>query len=247
MTGQNPAMETRVGAKLTLNVSLWSAIVLLAVFATTGLAGSPTICKVLDLELQGSYEGGCRKGLANGKGVARGIATYEGEFGQGMKAGRGVKVWPSGDRYDGEFTNDRKDGHGVYTWGEGTEWAGQRYEGEFKDDRRDGWGVYSWPNGDRYEGPWKQDQRMGLSVMETLQKQARAAQQEAFKPGVTVCWLNSAIAQGLVVKGKVESFDGTVLRVLVLELPSGLRVAEGTSPWVGQVIADAPVDWTPCT
>ena len=230
-----------------LSARLFAAIVLFLAFAGAGLAGPPAPCKVIDPELQGSYEGGCRKGLASGKGVARGVATYEGGFREGMKAGRGVKTWPWGDRYDGEFENDHKNGSGVYTWGKGTQWAGQGYEGQFKDDRREGLGVYSWPNGDRYEGQWKQDQRMGLSVMETRQRKALAVQQEAFKPGVTVCWVSPAIEYGLVVKGKVESFDGSVLTVRLVELPPGLPIAQGSQLQVGQRIADGPIDWTPCT
>ena len=37
-------------------------------------------CKVLMPGLQGTYEGGCRSGLAQGKGIARGTDTYTGNF-----------------------------------------------------------------------------------------------------------------------------------------------------------------------
>src|SRR5438067_5493981 len=97
-------------------------------------------CQVLDPELQGSYSGPCVNGLAEGKGVARGSAEYEGEFKAGRKHGRGVKSWPSGDRYEGEFANDEKQGHGTYTWGRGP-WAGERYEGNYVDDKREGFGT----------------------------------------------------------------------------------------------------------
>ena len=35
-------------------------------------------CKVLKPEISGSYLGDCKKGLANGKGIARGTDGYEG-------------------------------------------------------------------------------------------------------------------------------------------------------------------------
>ena len=113
-------------------------------------------CRVIDAQLQGSYRGPCVNGLAEGKGVASGIATYEGEFKAGMKHGHGVKTWPNGDRYEGEFAGDLKQGEGVYTWGRGP-WQGERYEGSYVADKRDGAGVYRWPSGDVYKGPWKAD------------------------------------------------------------------------------------------
>jgi hypothetical protein len=203
-------------------------------------------CKVLDPELQSEYLGNCRGGLAHGKGKATGIATYEGGFRKGMKHGKGVKTWGWGDRYEGAFENDRKHGHGVYTWGEGSPWAGERYEGEVKEDYREGFGVYTWPNGDRFEGPWVKDQRQGYAAMEARREQARAAQQEAFKPGVAVCWLGAAGApQPAIVKGSVESFDGATLSVRLVELPDG--VTQGAQALhVGQIVAGDAVQWTPC-
>src|SRR5438067_1757230 len=97
-------------------------------------------CRVLDPELQGSYSGPCANGLAEGKGVARGTATYEGEFKAGRKEGRGVKTWPNGDRYEGDFVGDRKEGQGRYSWGRGP-WAGESYEGSYVADKREGFGV----------------------------------------------------------------------------------------------------------
>jgi hypothetical protein len=212
-----------------------------------GLAAEQVACKVVDAQLQGFYEGGCRRGLAHGKGVAKGVATYEGEFRNGLKEGRGVKTWPWGDRYEGEFKADRKDGRGVYTWGGETAWADQRYEGEFKQDARDGWGVYTWPNGDRYEGPWKEDQRLGFSVFEIRRQQAAGAQRDAYRPGVTVCWLRAARETGQVVRGTVDAFDGAVLKLKLAELPPGISVTQGTAVAMGEVVFDDPVEWAPCT
>jgi len=203
-------------------------------------------CKVLDPELQSEYRGKCRGGLAHGKGRAVGTATYEGQFRKGMKHGEGVKTWIWGDRYEGAFENDRKHGHGVYTWGAGSPWAGERYEGEFKEDYRDGFGVYTWPNGDRFEGPWVKDQRQGYAAMEARRQQAKTAQEAAFQPGVSVCWLGAAATpQPAIVKGTVESLDGGTLTVTLRELPDGFVQNEQTLR-VGQIVAGDAVQWTPC-
>jgi len=210
-------------------------------------AQETTPCKVLDPELQAQYRGGCRSGLAHGTGAAAGSATYEGEFRNGMKHGAGVKTWAWGDRYAGEFANDRKHGQGVYTWGKGTQWAGERYEGEFVNDQRHGFGVYTWPNADRYEGGWTTDGRHGLAAMETRRDQARAAQLEAFKPGVSICLLNAAVKAEIgLVKGVVDAFDGAQLSIRLAQLPPGLSQGRAAGFQLGQVVVDEPVNWAPC-
>ncbi|HXV07331.1 MAG TPA: hypothetical protein VD791_04840, partial [Burkholderiales bacterium] len=111
---------------------------------------------------------------------------------------------------------------------------------------RDGFGVYTWPNGDRFEGPWVKDQRQGYAAMEARRLQARAAQEEAFKPGVSVCSLGAAaMAQLAFVKGSVDSFDGAKLSVKLLELPAALTQG-GEVLHVGQVVVEDPAQWAPC-
>lgn len=211
-------------------------------------ADQPTPCKVLDPELQAQYRGGCRNGFADGHGVAIGIAHYEGEFRNGMKHGTGVKTWPWGDRYAGQFAEDRKQGTGVYTWGPGSQWAGERYEGEFVNDRRHGFGVYTWPNGDRYEGGWTADQRHALAAMEMRRDLARAAQLEAFKPGVAVCLLGAATKSDIgLVRGVVDAFDGAKLTIRLVELPAGLSAGPVPAFRVGELVVDEPVEWAPCS
>lgn len=211
----------------------------------TGMAlATPVVadaCKVIDPELQESYQGGCRHGLAQGKGVARGTAVYEGGFNAGLKQGRGEKYWASGDRYVGGFHDDKKHGIGVYVWGAHTSWAGERYEGEFREDRRDGWGVYFWPNGDRYEGAWVQDKRMGLSVLEIRRKQAQAAHTEAYAAGAKVCWLAAPPGVQGSVKGVAEAYKEGVLSVRL----SAPAASAGASP-ASIVVQDAAADWTLC-
>lgn len=83
---------------------------LLACFAAAALfpfgANGQSACRVLDPELAGIHQGGCKDGLAEGYGEAKGSAEYRGDFHAGRKHGKGVKTWPSGDRYDGPWAND---------------------------------------------------------------------------------------------------------------------------------------------
>lgn len=137
-----------------------------------GLIAAPAYaqtCRVLDPELQESYAGPCVNGLADGKGVATGIATYKGDFKAGRKHGSGVKIWANGDRYEGEFAEDQKQGQGAYTWGRGP-WRGERYEGGYIADKREGFGVYRWPSGEDYKGEWKADAYTGAPTEKMLNR-----------------------------------------------------------------------------
>lgn len=215
-------------------VGLWGCMAL-------GLPALAETCRVIDPELQESYQGGCRHGLAQGKGVARGTAVYEGGFSAGLKQGKGAKYWAWGDRFEGRFADDRREGFGVYTWGKDTPWAGEHYEGNYHADDREGWGVYSWPNGDRFEGAWVQDRRMGLSALEMRRKQAQAAQTEAYAAGAKVCWLAAPPGVQGPVKGVAEAYKEGVLSVRL----SAPAANAGASP-ASIVVQDAAADWTLC-
>lgn len=193
--------------------------------------GETHACRVLDPELQDSYAGGCRNGLAHGKGSATGTAEYVGEFRDGRKHGHGVKTWPNGDRYAGDFVDDRKEGLGEYRFGRGP-WAGERYEGEFLADRRHGHGRYRWASGDVYEGPWREDAATGPP---TQMMQARAVFErealDALSPGRIVCKrVVLGIAHSRWIRGTVVRRDGKVLVV---------RIGDA-------LIQDAALEWTPC-
>ena len=204
-------------------------------------------CRVIDPELADSYEGPCSIGLAEGKGVARGTAVYEGEFQRGMKNGEGVKTWPWGDRYEGEFKDDYKDGHGVYTWGSGTPWAGERYDGQYVHDMRQGWGVYTWPNGDEYEGPWEKDRRVGISPGEHRRMLAAEAQIHAFHPGVKICSLmRPGQPMPALIRGEVDSLEGQVLKVRLTLVPPQVAAFLPRDAKPGAVITDEAVNWAPC-
>jgi len=70
-------------------------------------------CKVLKPEIAGKYEGKCKKGLANGKGVAQGVDKYEGRFKDGLPDGKGIYTWANGDTYNGQWKDGLKNGEGT--------------------------------------------------------------------------------------------------------------------------------------
>lgn len=71
-------------------------------------------CKVLVPALSGEYDGDCRKGLAHGKGVAKGVDRYEGRFVKGYPHGKGKYEWSTGEYYEGDWKKGLRDGMGSY-------------------------------------------------------------------------------------------------------------------------------------
>jgi hypothetical protein len=94
-------------------------------------------CKVLVPALDGDYNGKCKKGLANGRGVASGIDTYTGNFRNGVPHGKGKYEWSTGEVYDGDWRDGLREGEGVYI---------------FKINERDTTLAGLWEQ-DRYMGP----------------------------------------------------------------------------------------------
>ncbi len=72
-------------------------------------------CKVLKSSISDTYQGKCKKGLANGKGVAVGTDRYEGQFVNGLPNGFGTYTWANGDKYTGEWIEGMRHGIGRYT------------------------------------------------------------------------------------------------------------------------------------
>jgi hypothetical protein len=85
-------------------------------------------CKVLKSGISESYSGGCKNGLADGKGVARGIDYYEGQFNKGLPAGKGTYKWADGTYYEGHWENGNRDGSGKMVYRDST------VTGYWKDD-----------------------------------------------------------------------------------------------------------------
>lgn len=220
---------------------------LLALPLLVPLAAFAADCRVIDPELQGAYEGGCRHGLASGYGIARGTAEYRGEFSKGLKDGKGVKTWPWGDRYEGGFVDDRRQGKGMYVWGAGSPWAGERYVGDYVADKREGHGTYFWPSGDRFEGVWKDDLRYGYSAMELRRQAAKAARDQAMQPGTQVCaWGRTGIAYPVLKVGRIETLEENAMQVRLQRLEGSAQAVGGSNLQPGMLLDAAPSDWTPC-
>jgi len=67
----------------------------------------------------------------------------------------------SANTYEGQFENNMKHGKGIFTWGN----SGNKYEGDFKFDYRNGFGIYTWLDGNKYEGYWEKDKMHGQGKM----------------------------------------------------------------------------------
>ena len=56
---------------------------------------------------------------------------------------QGRYLWPNGDSYNGEWLDDKRHGKGIDTYA-----SGHRYTGEFADGQRHGQGTYTFPDGE---------------------------------------------------------------------------------------------------
>jgi hypothetical protein len=90
-------------------------ILLAAIFLFIFKGNAQNDCKVLLETISGEYSGGCKKGLADGEGTAKGVDTYVGEFKKGLPHGTGTYTWANGDVYVGEFKKGLKEGKGKLT------------------------------------------------------------------------------------------------------------------------------------
>ena len=230
-------------------VALHALLLCCLAAAGCALAQDAPPCKVLDPELAGTYTGGCRNGLAEGYGDARGAARYFGEFRAGRPHGKGEKIWPGGDRYEGDFVEGRKEGTGMYTWGARSPWAGQRYIGGYVNDKRQGYGVYEWPNGERYAGPWVNDQYTGAPTKNMIARGRAYAEQAAAvgRAGTRVCRvMEIGIATRDTVRATVLSADGDRIRLRIDDAGKLPHVIDGQSVVKGGIVTDVLTAWVPC-
>jgi hypothetical protein len=91
---------------MAVRLRLWKALAGACVAFAVSVANAQAPCRVLDPTLAGTYQGGCKDGLAEGAGEAKGTAFYRGEFRAGRKHGTGTYVSPAGDTYTGRWAND---------------------------------------------------------------------------------------------------------------------------------------------
>ncbi|MBP5677487.1 MAG: hypothetical protein J6W88_03205 [Bacteroidales bacterium] len=69
---------------------------------------------------------------------------------KGKINGKGLMIWPNGDRYDGYWKKGIMHGEGTYTYAA----AGYSYSGEWKKGEIKGHGVFKFANGNMMEGDW---------------------------------------------------------------------------------------------
>jgi hypothetical protein len=137
-------------------------------------------CKMLGFLRRGEWVGG----LAHGSGyeVHTDLYTYQGNYDNGAKSGKGTLEFKDGGAYVGEFKQNVFDGFGVRTWADKTyygSWvegrmqgtgtlslkSGDKYKGEFLNDMKHGKGVYYFDNGSDFEGTWFTDEIQGEGVL----------------------------------------------------------------------------------
>ncbi|MEL6534225.1 MAG: hypothetical protein AAFQ98_02375 [Bacteroidota bacterium] len=122
----------------------------LLISASTTSLFAQEACEVKIQELVGSYEGGCRRGVAHGTGTASGTDAYTGTWKKGFPDGSGTYTYASGDEYVGEFKKGRRNGEGTLTYVNGEEkkgfWKDDEYIGEYEKPYK----VTSPPNGVNY-------------------------------------------------------------------------------------------------
>jgi hypothetical protein len=92
------------------------AALCMLVFCSGALLFSQENCSVLVKELEGSYAGDCKKGMAHGMGQAQGIDSYKGRFSKGLPHGTGTYTWSDGRIYEGEWSKGLRDGEGTMTY-----------------------------------------------------------------------------------------------------------------------------------
>ena len=85
---------------------------------------------------------------------------YIGQVANGLREGKGIEYYNSGNRYEGDFRNDKKEGKGIYYYK-----SGSKYEGDWKNNKAEGKGIYYFNNGNRYEGDWKNDISEGKGIL----------------------------------------------------------------------------------
>lgn len=228
-------------------IAILCAMTVAAGTAHAQATAATTPCKVLDPSLQVSYEGGCRDGLANGRGVARGGLGdyYNGEFVAGAKSGFGTRAYGNGDVYTGEWKADAREGRGTYVFGENSPWRGDRSEGEWVGDRRHGDNVYIFgPENVRMESQFFAGAPIGFAPPSIAQRQ-RALKVLApviGKPGAKVCSVTTVgssprnIARGTVTQVLDDRLQVLIETTRVIDL----SMAKSNPRW------DNISDWMPC-
>jgi hypothetical protein len=79
---------------------------------TVFIAAQEDSCKVLKVGIEKEYSGKCKKGLADGKGIAKGRFLYDGDFKKGLPHGKGTLKFSQDEYYVGEWKDGLQEGKG---------------------------------------------------------------------------------------------------------------------------------------
>ena len=103
--------------------------------------------------------------------------SYEGDWINNKRNGKGKYIWKDGDIYEGDWANNKRIGKGRMLYANGDsfegdwtdtdknrEWFGNSFT-NMLDEKINGIGKYVWSNGDYYEGSLKNSQRHGKGKM----------------------------------------------------------------------------------
>jgi len=91
-------------------------LIILLLFFTVGILHAQDQCNVSLASILGNYEGGCKKGKADGEGKAVGTDSYSGTFKEGLPNGSGRYEWKDGDIYQGDWVKGKMEGQGSKTY-----------------------------------------------------------------------------------------------------------------------------------
>ena len=109
--------------------------------------------------------------------------TYQGDFINNKREGKGIYLYNDGAKYEGDYKDDFKNGKGIYSYKDGSKYEGDwvkgliegkgilyysnkdKYVGEFKNDLKEGRGIFYFNNGSKYEGDWIKGKIEGKGIL----------------------------------------------------------------------------------
>lgn len=111
-----------------------------------------------------AIEGTMKKGKFEGfvKSRTDDGVTYEGNYADNLRSGKGVMKWPDGRIYDGDWKNGNLDGKGFMKRANGI-----TYEGDFVNGNQNGKGIFKMPDGTIHEGDFVNGIPEGKGILKT--------------------------------------------------------------------------------